>query len=95
MGDFYAVCDLCAALSLRAIAAKFTSTSDSTMQADIVNYRSKNREATDLGKVYLKAYADHMGIMEGQAAPAASGVVEFDTQYSAGGDWLTHPRRWF
>jgi len=89
--DYYAICDLAAALALRPIAAKFTQTGDSTLQADVVDYRSKGREALKLMEQYLKDYNSHMGIQEGTRFASLS--ADQDTEYAIGVDWLTHPRR--
>lgn len=93
--DYYAVCDKAAALCLRATAAKFTASTDSTMQADVVNYRSKGSEALKLAERYDKDYAAHMGIKDGDGPAPATGIKDLDTSYAFGADWLTHPRRWY
>lgn len=94
LADFRALCNLATAYALRAVAAKFVHTGDPSFSADVVNYRSKSREAMDLAKVFAKAYRDHMGLKDDAPARGASVTVDQDMEYSFGGDFLTHPARW-
>lgn len=94
LSDYLALCDLSAAKALRAIASKFIATGDSTLTADSVNYRNKSREALDLAKKLEEDYRSHMGLKEGDSAPAASLTKDWDTKSSWQGDHLTHPARW-
>ena len=93
--DFFAVCDIAAAAVLRQIAAKLIATGDSTLQADVVNYRSKSAECTRLAEELTKAYSTHMGLDDdAEGARGASVDVDFDTEFAFGTDHITHPRRW-
>ena len=92
--DFRALCNLAAAKALRFIAAKFLHTGESTLSADVVNYRSKSREALDLAKTYTDAYREHMGITEKGGPQGASVVNDWDMEYAVGVDFVTHPKRY-
>lgn len=93
--DFEAVCDYAAALCYEALAAIYTQTSDPTLAADSVNYRTKGQEYLSLAKEARRRYFQHMGIdpsdtSTGTGPAIASGNL-YETQGS-GLDRLTHPR---
>jgi hypothetical protein len=90
--DQDAFCLLAAALCCGAIARRYAQTSDSTIDADSVNYRSKSDEYARRAKELGLRYSNFMGKKEGTPS-AASGTKDWDTDYSWGGDFLTHPRR--
>ncbi len=90
--DQDAFCLLSAALCCGAIARRYAQTSDSTIDADSVNYRSKSDEYARRGKELAQRYSNFMGKKDGQVA-AAGGTKDWDTAYSWGGDFLTHPSR--
>lgn len=90
--DREAVCCWAAALLLDQLAAWFTGSSDSTIQADSVDRRSKGGDyAARAGKL-RKRYYDELGIDERKNV-AAGVVVDLDTADSQGRDRLLHPRR--
>ena len=64
--DFYAVVDFAASLAAEKMASFYVGTGDSTMQADVVNYRSKSQEMLNIAKSLRKRYFNHMGIDESQ-----------------------------
>lgn len=90
--DFEAVCDFAAALCFEALAASYAQTSDPSILADTVNYRTKSQEYLGLAKAARKRYADVLGIDDGSGGigPAfAVGDLHGDL---AGLDRLTHPK---
>lgn len=91
--DEEAFCNLAASYCLEVLANLFTQTSDPSIAADVVNYRSKGYEFSQRAKRLMQIYNDHLGIKEGSATTAASAVADLDIGYPGGGDRLTHPRR--
>ena len=69
--DLEAVGNLAASICCRTLAAAYGNTSDPTVQADVVNYRSKTDEYRRLADSYESLYNDHLGIRPNDAAPAA------------------------
>ena len=90
--DEDAVCNLAASLCSQGLASHYAQTSDSTIGADSVNYRTKSQEYTSRAKEQKKIYLEHLGIKEGEVAPASVRKV-VDVTYPGGTDRLTHPRR--
>jgi hypothetical protein len=90
--DQDALCNLAASLSSGALASAYAQTSDSTITADSVDHMSKSREYAARARVQKQTYLDHLGIKEGEAAPA-SAIKDAKTNYPGGSDRLTHPRR--
>jgi hypothetical protein len=68
--DTDAVANLAAANCLRRLAAASGQTSDPTIQADVVNYRSKADEFRRLADAFEQQYNDHLGI--GKDAPVSA-----------------------
>jgi hypothetical protein len=62
--DFYAVVDFAASLGAEKLASMYVGVGDSTIQADVVNYRSKSSEMLSIAKALRKRYFNHMGIDE-------------------------------
>jgi hypothetical protein len=91
--DEDALCNLAASLCLEALANAYTQTSDSTIGADSVNWRTKGYEFGQRAKQFMKLYKEHMGIKEDDTTPPASAVADLDMKYPGGGERLTHPRR--
>lgn len=92
--DFYAVVDFAASLAAEKLASFYVGTGDSTMQADVVNYRSKSSEMLSIAKALRKRYFNHMGIEEGasggnEQTPAIAMGNQFLEQNS-GVDRLVH-----
>lgn len=94
--DFFAVVDFAASLAAEKIASFYVGTGDSTMQADVVNYRSKSQEMLNIAKALRKRYFNHMGVDEGpggdnEIAPAIAIGHQFLEQNS-GVDRLVHSK---
>ncbi len=92
-GDEDAFCSLAASLCLEQLANAYAQTSDSTITADAVNYRTKSSEFAARAKRLMAIYKEYIGIKEDDSTPAASAVVDIDIGYPGGSDRLTHPRR--
>lgn len=90
--DEDALCNLSASFCLDQLANAFAQTSDSTIGADSVNYRTKSYEFAQRAKKHMQLYKEHVGIKEGDTAAPASAVVDLDEKYPGGGERLTHPR---
>jgi hypothetical protein len=71
VGDTEAVANLAASLCCRQLAAIYGNTSDPTIQADVVNYRSKCDEYRRLADSLEKLYKEHLGIKDSDTTPAA------------------------
>jgi len=90
--DLHAICQLAAAHSLETLANAYTQTGDSTINADVVNYRTKSGEFAARAKQLRKLYKEHMGIKDDDTTPAATVVADLGMNYPGGSDRLTHPR---
>lgn len=86
------VCCWAAALLLEQLAAWFTGSSDSTIQADSVDRRSKGGEYASRAKSLRARYFAELGLDE-KRNTAAGVVVDLDLADSQGRDRLLHPRR--
>jgi len=86
--------DLAGAIACELLAAIYTQTGDSTINADVVNYRSKAQEYRDLAKGYQDRYDDWMN-SDGPTTPevSRSPYVDWDSKAQAGIDYLYHNRR--
>lgn len=73
--DLEAVANLAASLCLRQLAAAFGQTSDPTIQADTVNYRSKADEFRRLADSYEGLYKTHLGIRDNDTVAASMAVA--------------------
>ena len=91
--DEDALCNLAASLCSGALASAYAETSDSTITADSVDHKSKSQEFTSRAKIQKQNYMNHLGLKEGDVAPA-SVVKDLDINYPWGGDRLTHPKKW-
>jgi len=91
--DFYAICALAAALCCQALAAKYGQLGDSTISADVVDYRTKSEQYARRAKEFVAQYETHMGIGEKAAVSAAGTVVDWDKMTTEGRDYLFHRRR--
>lgn len=92
--DMDAVIKLAASLCCRALAGLYAQTSDSTIGADVVNYRTKSQEYTSLADKYEKDYVQQISGTKDEAVKAASGTVNWDASLQGGYDYITHPRRY-
>lgn len=75
------------------LAAFYSSGTDSTIQADSVEQRSKAQEYSARARTLRKRYLDEIGVEDKKGAPAGV-VVNLDQDDSQGQDRLTHPRRY-
>lgn len=91
--DLDAVAKLAASLCCRALAGLYAQTSDSTIGADVVNYRTKSQEYTSLADKYERDYVAQISGQRDEAVKPASGRVNWDSRLQSGYDFLTHPRR--
>lgn len=62
--DFFAVVDFAGSLAAEKLASFYVGTGDTTVNADVVNYRSKSSEMLSIAKALRKRYFNHMGIDE-------------------------------
>ncbi|MBI5075630.1 MAG: hypothetical protein HZB62_10770 [Nitrospirae bacterium] len=92
VSDEDAVCDLAAAACLEQLANLFVQTSDPTIQADVVNYRSKSQEAASRAKTLRGLYKAHMNLKDDDTVQPASAVASLEQHYPGGADRLTHSR---
>ena len=91
-GDFDAVCHLSAGIALLAMGNKYSQTKESTIGADVVDYRSKSDICRALAKEQFNLYDKAVG--KKNEATAAAIIREYDTTFPWGGELLTHPSRW-
>lgn len=75
VSDEDAVACLAASICLRTLAALYGQTSDPTIQADVVNYRSKTDEFRRLADSLEERFNAHLGIDPKGSAPAASAIA--------------------
>lgn len=94
-GDSQAVLCLTAALCYWALASRFAQFSDSTIEADVIDYARKSELYTELAKEKITNYRSLMGIGEDSSrAKASAGIAikDLDIMYPGSlGDYLTHP----
>lgn len=86
------VCAYAASLALDQLAAWFTGSSDSTIQADSVDRRSKGADYAARAKTLRGRYFDELGI-DVKRSVAAGAVVNLNATDSLGNDRLLHPKR--
>jgi len=95
--DIEAVIVLTAALCFWALAAKFAQSTDSTLEADVIDYQRKSDLYTTLAKEKMAIYNSLMGLgVEAKGTAAASAgiaVKDLDIAFSWSEDMLTHPSR--
>lgn len=91
--DEEAVQMLAAGLFCDMLASYYAQTSDSTIQADSVDHKSKGSEYAARARAYRKAYGEQLGIKDGETAPA-SVTRDQDVKGSWAGDKMTHPRKY-
>jgi hypothetical protein len=94
--DFYAVVDFAASLAAERLASFYVGVGDSTIQADVVQYRSKSSEMLKVAAALRKRYYNHMGIEEGATGEADTGpAFAIGNQYleqNSGVDRLVHDK---
>lgn len=86
------VCCWAAALLFEQLSGYFTGSSDSSIQADSVDRKSKGGEYASRAKALRKRYFDELGIEERKNV-AAGVVVDLDLPDSQGRDRLLHGRK--
>lgn len=91
--DEKAVQTLAAGMFCELLATHHAQQGDSSIDADVVDHKSKSDEYSRRAGRYRKFYFDHLGMKEGQT-PAASVTRDWDLPASHGGDYLTHPKRY-
>lgn len=91
-GDIDAFTWLAASLCCEDLANASVQTSDSTIAADSVNYRSKTQEFASRAKRLLQLYKEHLGLKDDDLTTPASAVIDLDIGYPGGRERLTHQR---
>lgn len=92
--DLDAFAALAASICFEMLAGIYVGSTDPTIQADAVNYRSKSGEAAARAKALFKLYKIQMNIPDDDDMPAAAVVGSNQLNYPGGIDRLTHPRRY-
>lgn len=87
--SFMAVIYKAAELACEGLAAQYARTSDPTLNADVVNYRTKSQEFSDRAKDFLSRYAAEI-----QKDAARGGIGEWDLLMTGGGRQLFHNPKW-
>ena len=82
-----------AAICCDQLASYYSGGTDSSIQADSVESRSKAQEYAARAAKLRKRYLDELGIEDKRSAPAGA-VVNLDLPDSQGQDRLTHPARY-
>lgn len=93
--DFFAICHLAAGLCCQAIAARYSRTNDSTINADSVDHRSRADMFASRAKEFIKLYERHLGLGEkGAGSRPAGEFVDWDTApgWPSGRQFVFHGR---
>lgn len=88
LGDFFAICNLGAALVCEELAVKYSSTNDETILADSVNHVSRGQAFAARALELRKLYTTHMRISTGDSGSEAKPTGMFVDMDSAPG-WPT------
>lgn len=88
------VAHLAAAIACRRLAAFYTQSNDSMIQADSVNHQQKNTYYLELAKRFERFYRDYFHIGEEHLVRPASVVVDIDRQFQWQEDFFFHEKRW-
>ena len=94
--DFFAVCHLAAGLCCQSVAARYSRSSDSTINADAVDHRTRGDMFASRAKEFIKMYERHIGIgapgEDGKAVQAAGAFVDWDTEpgWPTGRQYIFH-----
>ncbi|MFQ5791394.1 MAG: hypothetical protein ACE5JS_19605 [Nitrospinota bacterium] len=91
--DDEALANLASALCLEAIAARYLSTKDPSLDADVTDYRSRADESRRLAEKFRRAFLDHLGIQDAAAPPGAGAVVDTDLGFQWRRPFLFHGKR--
>lgn len=96
--DIESVVSLAAAFCFWALAAKFAQSTDSTIEADVIDYQRKSDLYATLAKEKMATYNSLMGLGEeskgNAAASAGVAVKDLDMTFQWAEDMLTHPVRY-
>lgn len=91
--DDEAMANLAAAFCLEAIAARYLSAKDPSLDADVTDYRSRADESRRLAEKFRRAFLDHMGFQEASGPPGASAIVDTDLGFQWRRPFLFHGKR--
>jgi hypothetical protein len=89
-----AVANLAASIACQQLAAFYSQSGDSLINADSVNNQSKLPNYLQISKVYLTYYMNFFKIDEHGFARPASITVDIDRDFQWGEQFFYHPRRW-
>ncbi len=87
-----AVATLAAALGCEALAAYYAQTSDPTISADAVNYRTKSGEYAARAKRLSAIFRESLGLKDDETPAPASASMNWESRYQWGEDRLGHPQ---
>lgn len=91
--DDYVCRVLAAAYFCEMLATAYAPSSDSMIEADSVDHKSKSKDYAMRSKVYRSIYFKHFGLKDG-SVPAASVTQDWDKLPSWQSDRITHPNRY-
>jgi hypothetical protein len=89
--DFFAVCALAACLVCKAIAGKYSRTTDSTIAADSVNHTTRAEQFREQANEFCNQYNDHMGLADEGAGAAEEESLIAEKPAGTYVDWDTAP----
>lgn len=92
ISDEDAVSALAAAYACEALSTHYAKTTEPTLQADVVDHRSKSQEFAGRAKRLRQIFLSSLGIREENEVAPASGTRDWFTDSSWGEDRLLHPR---
>ncbi len=88
--DETAVFSLAAGYYCKILATAYALDQDGTITADALDHEGRTRKYSDLAKVFLEEYRQHMGIYDNRPRPSCR-IQDQDVAYPFGDDRLTHP----
>ena len=91
--DDEAVANLAAAFCLEAIAARYLSTKDPGLDADVTDYQSRADQARRLAEKFRRAFLDHQGIGDDSGQAGEGAVVDTDLGFQWRRPFLFHGSR--
>lgn len=89
-----AVAHLAASVACNQLAAFYSQSADSMIQADSVNPQQKNPNYLQLSKAYKTYYLEFFKIDEKGFARAATVILDVDRKFQFGTDFFYHNRKW-
>lgn len=92
--DEEALQDLAAAYCFSEIAAKWSRTSKSTLEGDIINNMQKVDYYKGQARDLENRFKAHFGIRPGDLGPTTQCIGEWDHTYEWGTDFIVHQRNW-